>query len=124
MGLKALARPTHEQRAFCLMTCSALVCEEQSQLLPRTQTPTPRDTLPGEIYYIFFAYLIVYHVNIFSFRAVIVTLVQLHNFDKCRVSDDGIKQSCHFQNPQCTPWTLSHSQVLDHIPTVFLGKPF
>lgn len=38
MGLKALARPVHEQRAFCFMTCSALVCEEQSQLLRETQT--------------------------------------------------------------------------------------
>lgn len=97
MGLKALARPAHEQRAFCLMTCSALVCEERSQLLPRIQTPTPRDTLPAEIDYIFLAYYSVYHVKFFSLHAVIMTLVQLYDFDKCRVGD-GLKQSCHFQN--------------------------
>lgn len=122
MGLKALARPAHEQRAFCLMTCSALVCEEQSQLLRETQTPTPRDTLPGEIFYIFLAYFIVYHVNFFGLHAVIVTLVQLYGFDDYQVG--GIKQSCHFQNSPCTLWTLSHIQVLDHIPTIFLGNPF
>lgn len=77
MGLKALTRPAHEQRAFCLMTCSALVCEEQSQLPQRTQTPTPRGTLPGEICYMFLAYFIVYHVKCFWFAC--------SNSDSCTV---------------------------------------
>lgn len=96
MGLKALARPAQEQRAFCLMTCSALVYEEQSQLLLRIQTPTPRDY--QERFIIFFLHIILYiMLSFFSLHAVIMTLVQLYDCDRCRVSD-GLKQSCHFQN--------------------------